>query len=94
MKCPYTNPPPRQCLKCDFHGCDGGKSKDTAQKQKRHYYRHIDRMRKYHRDYQHEIYDTKTNTEKCRQHREKHPDQKKNYDHERYERLKRERQAG
>jgi hypothetical protein len=94
MKCPFINPSVSQCLNCDLDGCDGGESKSTAEKQKRHYHRNISKMRMYHRNYQQVCYDKAKNTEKCRKHREKYPDKKKIYDHERYERLKRERQAG
>ena len=93
MKCPYINPTVSQCLTCSFEECDGGKSKDTKEKQKRHYYRHLEKMRNYHRCYQKSKYNTEVNTEKCKKYREKNIEQKRKYDHERYERLKRERQA-
>lgn len=93
MSCPYINPSTHTCLNCNLDACDGGKSKDTAAKQKRHYYRHLADMRSYHRNYQSENYDTKVNTEKCRLHREKYPEKKRQYDHERYLKGK-ERQAG
>ncbi len=92
MKCPYINPTPDICLNCILTACDGGKSKDTAQKQKRHYYRHLDKMRKYHREYQRENYDTQKNTEMCRKYRNNNPEKKKQYDRERYLRIKAERQ--
>ncbi len=91
MKCPYINPTPDVCLKCELTGCDGGKDSDTKEKQRRHYQKHIVRMRKYHRDYQKSTYNTCKNTEKCRQWREKNLDKKKQYDHERYLRKKAER---
>lgn len=92
MNCPYSNPTIQQCEKCPLDDCYRDEKQDDREKCKKHYYKDLESSRKYHRDYRKERYDTETNTVNCRKYR--NPEKKKEYDHERYLRLKRERQAG
>lgn len=88
MKCPYINPTIQQCSNCSFDDCIRDEKQDDREKCKRHYYKDIDASREYHREIERKKYNTAANTEKCRQHRLRHPEQKKLYDHKRYEQAK------
>src|SRR5574344_2177826 len=88
VNCPYINPSIQQCLNCNIAECNGSKDINTAEKQRKHYYRHITKMRKYHREYARANYDTAKNTVKCRKYRLANIEKKRQYDRERYLRKK------
>jgi len=88
MKCPYIKPTITQCLNCSNKDCVRDERQDDREKCKKHYFKDINTSRKYHREYEREHYSTVKNTEKCRKHRLKHPNQKVIYDRLRYERKK------
>lgn len=76
----------KNCFVCPYHDCIRDERQDERDKQRKHYHANIESKREYHRNYAREHYDTKRNTENCRNCR--NVEKKREYDRERYLRLK------